>query len=186
MVTLPLLWQVQGRVYLSSLLLVNKLSKKISNLHFCTVFDVDFLKQWSSKPAGVRDYQHCLPTPKNKCYFPSHPIFKHIAINEYLEMSVCHRCYHSHQVGSCRAKLQHHFMFLSARARAVRRCCWKRFVLIALSYLPPDKCCWIAFNNRHISFEWKKRCCFYFSVSCLNNLLTHLVNKHIIGRSRKG
>ena len=38
-------WQAQGRVYLSSLLLVNKLSEKISNLHFCTVFDVYFLKQ---------------------------------------------------------------------------------------------------------------------------------------------
>ena len=37
-------WQAQGRVYLSSLLLVNKLSEKISNLHFCTVFDVYFLK----------------------------------------------------------------------------------------------------------------------------------------------
>ena len=67
--------------------------------------------------------------------------------------------------------------FCSARARAVRRCCWKRFVLIALSYLPPDKCFWVAFNNRHISFEWKKRCCFYFSVSCLCNLFSQLVNK---------
>ena len=68
-------------------------------------------------------------------------------------------------------------MFLSARARAVRRCCWKKFVLIALSYLPADKCFWVAFNNRHISFEWKKRCCFYFSVSCPNNLLSPLVNR---------
>ena len=67
--------------------------------------------------------------------------------------------------------------FCSARAREVRRCCWKRFVLIVLSYLPPDKCCWIAFNNRHISFEWKKRCCFYFSVSYLYNLFTQLVSK---------
>ena len=50
----PLLWQVQGKAYLPSLLLVNKLGKKISNLHSCMVF----LNHWLAKPAGVRDYQH--------------------------------------------------------------------------------------------------------------------------------
>ena len=126
------MWQAQGRVYLSSLLLVNKLSEKISNLHFCTVFDVYFLKQWSAKPAGVRDYQHCLPTPKNKCYFPSHPIFKHIAINEYLDFrDVC-----MSSLLSFSSNNNSILFFCSARARPVCRCCWKRFVLIALSYLP--------------------------------------------------
>ena len=77
--------------------------------------------------------------------------------------------------------------FCSARARAVRRCCWKRFILIALSYLPPDKCFWVAFNNRHIPSSERKDVASIFPY-LVYAISSHswLINKHINPPFTKG
>ena len=152
------MWQAQGRVYLSSPLLVNKLElgeKKGTQLNFCTVFVVDFLKQWSAKPAGVRDYQHR----------KTNVIFHHILSVNTLQLMNIKKCLYVIVV-IILIKLEvvgpNENCFCSARARAVCRCCWKRFIIIELCNLTPDNCCWIAFNISTYLFRVQEKMLFLF------------------------
>ena len=140
----PLLWQAQGRVYLSSLLLVNKLElgEKIIN-------SVTLLRSLCCRlfEALIGETRWCARLPI---------VFHHILSLNALQLMNIKRCLYVIVV-IILIKLEvvgpNDNSFCSARARAVCRCCLKRFIIFELCDLLPDKCCRIDFNNRHISLE---------------------------------